>query len=73
MFMQTWFPIAIKDVGDQFHNNFVVRLGKASPLGYRGVNLGVTTQIQRAIRARAKARMQIVGDVPTRHETISIE
>jgi hypothetical protein len=48
-------------------------LGKASPLGYIGVNLGVTTQIQRVTKARAKARMQIVGDVPTKHETISIE
>jgi hypothetical protein len=45
----------------------------ASPLGYRGVNLGATTQLQRATIARAKARMQVVGDVPTRHETISIE
>jgi hypothetical protein len=25
-FIQVWSPIAIKDVGDQFHNNFTIRL-----------------------------------------------
>jgi hypothetical protein len=25
-FIQAWSPIAIKDVGDQFHNNFTIRL-----------------------------------------------
>jgi hypothetical protein len=69
-FIQDWSPIAIRDVGDQFHNNFATRL-QASPYQYRGVNLGATTQTQKVAKAKARTRLQVVECVPSRHNIVS--
>jgi hypothetical protein len=41
-FIITWSIIAIKEVGDRFHNNFVESL-KAHLLFYKGINIRVVT------------------------------
>jgi hypothetical protein len=71
-FIQAWSPIAIRDVGDQFHNNFTIGL-QINPYGYKGVNLGTITQIQRVARTKARTRMQVVGHVQTRHNIVYLD
>ncbi len=51
-----------------------MRLGLwASPLGYEGVNLGAITHTQRVVKTWIETKMQVVGHVLVRHETIFIE
>jgi hypothetical protein len=39
-----WSLLIVKEVGDKFHYDFKAGL-RAHPCGYRGVNLGSTTQV----------------------------
>jgi hypothetical protein len=71
-FIQAWSPIAIRDVGDQFQNNFTIGL-QISPYGYRGVNLGAITQIQRVARTKARTRIQATGHVQARHNIVYLD
>jgi hypothetical protein len=43
-FITAWSSSTMKEVGDRFHYNFKVGL-QIHPCGYRGVNLGSTTQV----------------------------
>jgi hypothetical protein len=56
--------MAIKEVGDKFHQNFQTSY-RAHALRYKGVNLGSPTHVQSKVKARAKARMLAKGHVPT--------
>jgi hypothetical protein len=42
-------------------------------LGHKGVNFGATTHIQKPIRTKTKARMEVAIHASIKHKTISIE
>ncbi len=50
--------MAIKQAKDKFHKNFQDGY-RAHPLGYMGVNLGISTLAQSEARVRARARMLV--------------
>jgi hypothetical protein len=54
--------MAIKEANNKFHLNFQVG-SRAHPLGYVGINLGISTTAQSKARTRAKARMLAKGHV----------
>jgi hypothetical protein len=54
--------MAIKEVRDKFHQNFQSGY-RSHPLGYMGVNLGISTLAQLEARVRARARMLAKGHV----------
>ncbi len=45
-FIATCSSSAVREVGNKFHYNFKVGL-RAHPLGYKGVNIGGITQVQK--------------------------
>jgi hypothetical protein len=55
-FIATWSSSIMKEVGDIFHYNFKVGL-RTHPCGYKGVNFGSTTQVQKQAQQPAMARM----------------
>jgi hypothetical protein len=67
--------MAIRQARDKFHQNFQASY-RAHPLGYMGVNLGISTHAQSKARvrarARARARMIAKGYVPTQLQQPSI-
>ncbi len=58
--------MAIKQIRDKFHQNFQASY-KAHPLGYKGVNSGISTlaQLKTRVRAKARARMLTKSHVST--------
>jgi hypothetical protein len=56
--------MVIRETWDRFHQNFQVNY-KAHPLGYMGVNLGISTPTQSKVRVRTRAKMLVKGHVPT--------
>ncbi len=60
-----WFVITTKDVNDTFHHNFLTRL-KAHHLGYKGVNLKITSLIHKETKVMTRAKMKAKGQISTR-------
>jgi hypothetical protein len=57
--------LQFKEIGNRCNQNFQAGF-KAHPLGYKGVNLGISTVAQSKVRIRAKARMLAKGHVLAR-------
>jgi hypothetical protein len=64
-FNGAWFVAIVKINSETFHNNFKAMF-QAHPLKYIGFGLGNTYMQQRSVRKQSKAKMQLVGHVPTK-------
>jgi len=60
-----WFVITTKDVRDTFHHNFLIRL-KAHHLGYKGINLKITSLIHKETKVMTRAKMKAKGHISAR-------
>ncbi len=61
------FIITIKDVRDTFHCNFQARL-KAHHLGYKGVNLKITSLIHKETKVKTRAKMKAKEHISARSQ-----
>jgi hypothetical protein len=65
-FNKVWFIIVVKKVGDKFYKDFVASF-IADLLGFKGLNLGFTSKVQKTTRARAIVQQKsILGHIATR-------
>jgi hypothetical protein len=57
-----WSTIAIRETNNRFHQNFQAGF-RTLPLGYKGINLGISIATHLEATTRAKGRMLVKGHV----------